>query len=72
MFVELMSKYKTDHKRKKESEEGVCGFTIFFNFQCAQCYGEEYTGGLNTDHFDSHVIFSHIAKLFCTRWLPVL
>lgn len=41
MFVELMSKYKTIHKRKEESEQRqFVDFHFHFHLQCTQCYGE--------------------------------
>lgn len=49
MFVELMSKYKTDHKRKKQSEDSLW----IFHFQCVTV---RKTGELNTGHFYSHII----------------
>ncbi len=39
MFVELMSKYKTVHKRKEESKEL---WIYHFHLRRTQCYGEEY------------------------------
>lgn len=57
MFVELMSKYKTDHNVEKKYQRRDS--LVIYHFQCTQCYGEEYTGGTNTGHFNSHVLLQN-------------
>lgn len=69
MFVKLMSKCKTAQNRKEKSGE-LQFVDLPFSF-----YGEEYTGGLNSGHFNSHVILPPLhdmrKALPYTCWLPV-
>ena len=51
MFVKLMSKCKTVHNRKEKSKELQFFGSYLFSFN-----GEEYSCGLNSGHFNSHII----------------